>query len=61
MVFRSMTQRDCIAADMFEAFDFEKGPNIEQPKLILEPRKCELSPKTRALYRVLRKGLPVPE
>jgi phospholipase C len=56
-----MTQRDCIAADMFKAFDFDNRPNFEQRKLILEPRKCELSPETRALYRALRKGLPVPE
>jgi phospholipase C len=55
-----MTQRDCIAADMFKAFDFDQEPDFEQRKLILEPRKCDLSPETRALYRALKKGLPIP-
>ena len=56
-----MTQRDCISADMFDAFDFDQQPNFEQRKLLLEPRKCDLPPETRALYRALKKGLPVPK
>jgi phospholipase C len=56
-----MTQRDCIASDMFKAFDFDQQPDFQQRKLILKPRKCDLSPETRALYRALRKGLPPPE
>jgi phospholipase C len=56
-----MSQRDCIASDMLRAFDFDQPPDFQQRKLILVPRKCDLSPDTRALYRALRKGLPPPE
>jgi phospholipase C len=56
-----MTQRDCIADDMFGAFDFSRQPDFDKRKLILEPRKCDLSPETRDLYRALKKGLPIPE
>jgi phospholipase C len=56
-----MTRRDCIANDMLDAFDFDSEKSPEQRKLILKPRRCELSPETKELYEAIRKGLPLPD
>ena len=40
-----MTHRDCNAANMFSAFDFEQKPNFEQRKLLLDERDCSGLPR----------------
>ncbi len=43
-----MTERDCGASDMLNAFDFETQPDFEGRKLILEERDCEDLPAATA-------------
>ncbi|MDQ3986514.1 MAG: hypothetical protein M3280_08470 [Actinomycetota bacterium] len=47
-----MTERDCNASNMFNAFDFEQTPDFEGRKLLLEERECTgLPKKTEAAYK----------
>jgi phospholipase C len=50
-----MTNRDCIADDMMNAFDFDQAPDPEGRKLILEQRDCPEAPDDTA-QRYRRKG-----
>ncbi|MBA3431984.1 MAG: hypothetical protein H0U16_10965 [Actinobacteria bacterium] len=49
---RCMTERDCQADDVMNAFDFTQEPNPQERKLILEERTCTgLPEKVAAEYR----------
>ena len=43
-----MTERDCNASNMFNAFDFSQKPDFEARKLLLEERECTGLPKNIA-------------
>jgi phospholipase C len=46
-----MTQRDCQADAMMNAFDFEQTPDFEDRKLLLDTRDCELPDETARIYQ----------
>jgi phospholipase C len=48
-----MTERDCNASNMFNAFDFEQEPDFEGRKLLLEERTCPLEGETEQAYEEL--------